>query len=347
MGFFDKLFAKWKKRDVVKQIQEKNEMNRVFDKQQESYDSGLRQSADLFSNALQALSMRYVKLDEEYFENLLEVLISLDIGYASSEKILDAIREEIKYQKINDPKLVNQIIVDKLFVYYIQDSILDTSLNFKSERTNVFLMVGVNGVGKTTTIAKIASRYKKLGKKVLLVAGDTFRAGAVEQLKVWASRTECDIVVPENEKEDSATVIYRGVKQAVEQKYDLVICDTSGRLQNKINLMNELKKISNVITKFVPDAPHETLLVIDATTGQSGLSQSRAFHELTPISGIVLTKLDSSSHGGVILAIKDQFNIPVKLIGLGEKLDDLSDFDLEKYIIGLTQNLGLENETNN
>ena len=180
--------------------------------------------------------------------------------------------------------------------------------------------------------------------KILFVAGDTFRAGAVEQLKVWAEKTNCDILVPDNPKQDSATVIYRGIKKGVEEKYDLIICDTSGRLQNKINLMNELKKISNVITKFIPDAPHETLLVLDATTGQSGLNQAKAFHELISISGIVLTKLDSSSKGGVILAIKDLFNVPVKLIGIGEKIDDLTNFDLEKYILGITSNLGIVND---
>lgn len=346
MGFFEKLFSKIskKKNTIVQQIQEKNKENSLFVNDQKKYDKGLKKTALSFANALNILSKRYVKLNENYFENLFEFFITLDIGYASSEKIVDAIKEEVKYQKITDPKLMHQIIIDKLFVYYIQDSFFDISLNFQNNRTNVFLIMGVNGVGKTTTIAKIANWYKKLNYKILLVAGDTFRAGAIEQLKIWADRIGCDIVIPENEKQDAATVIYRGVKKAFDEKYDLVICDTSGRLQNKINLMNELKKISNVITKFIPDAPHESLLVLDSTTGQSGLNQSKAFHEVTKISGIVLTKLDSSSHGGVILAIKDVFNIPVKLIGLGEGLDDLSEFNLEKYILGLTANLGLENE---
>ncbi|WP_027123921.1 signal recognition particle-docking protein FtsY [Mycoplasmoides pirum] len=344
MKFFDKLFSKYrKKNNVVEQIKEKNEANRIFNTDQSKYDSGLKNSAFSFATAINSLSKKYVKLNDEYFDNLFEIFISMDIGSSSSQKIIDAIKEEIQFQKITDPNLIKEIIIDKLFVYYIQDSKLDTSLNFKEGRSNIFLMVGVNGVGKTTSIGKIAARYKKLNYKILLVAGDTFRAGAIEQLKVWADRIGCDIVVPENEKQDSATVIYQGVKKGVEEKYDLVICDTSGRLQNKINLMNELKKISNVITKFVPNAPHETLLVLDATTGQSGLNQSKAFHELISISGIILTKVDGSSKGGVILAIKDLFNIPVKLIGLGEQLDDLANFDLEKYILGITSNLGLEN----
>lgn len=345
MKFFDKLFDKLRNRsNVAKQIKDQNEANRIFNNDQKKYDSGLKQSSFSFATALNTLSKKYVKVNDEYFDNLIDVFVAMDIGYASSKKIVDAIKEEVQYQKINDPNLIKEIIIDKLFVYYIQDSNLNTELNFQPGRPNVFLMMGVNGVGKTTTIAKIAARYKQMNYKILFVAGDTFRAGAVEQLKIWAEKTNCDILVPDNPKQDSATVIYRGIKKGVEEKYDLIICDTSGRLQNKINLMNELKKISNVITKFIPDAPHETLLVLDATTGQSGLNQAKAFHELISISGIVLTKLDSSSKGGVILAIKDLFNVPVKLIGIGEKIDDLTNFDLEKYILGITSNLGIVND---
>ncbi|WP_027120118.1 signal recognition particle-docking protein FtsY [[Mycoplasma] testudinis] len=343
MGFFSNLFGKLKKKkDLIDQIHEKTEANRVFVQDQKKYDAGLRLSANNFSNALNNLSKQYVQLDETFFENLFELLVSLDIGYASCEKILEAIKDEVRYQNVNDPKLLKEIIVDKLFVYYIQDTEFDTSLNYVDGRTNVFLMIGVNGVGKTTSIAKIANRFKKLNKKILFVAGDTFRAGAVEQLKIWAERTGCDIVTATNDKQDAPAVIYQGVKKGVEEKYDLVICDTSGRLQNKINLMNELKKIRDVIAKFVVDAPHETLLVLDATTGQSGLNQAKAFNELTKVSGIILTKTDSSSKGGIILGIKDSFKIPVKLIGLGEQLDDLADFDLEKYILGMTAGLGLD-----
>lgn len=345
MGFFSNLFSKLKaKKDLAEKIHEKNELNRVFNQNQDQYDKGLRLSANSFSDALNNLSKRYVSLNDEYFNDLFELFISLDIGYSSSEKIINAIKDEVRYQNINNTNLIKQIIIDKLFVYYIQDTSFNINLNYAENRTNVFLMIGVNGVGKTTTIAKIANKFKLLNKKVLFVAGDTFRAGAVEQLKIWAERTNSDIVFATNDKQDSPSIIYQGVKKGVEEKYDLVICDTSGRLQNKINLMNELKKIRDVIAKFIPDAPHETLLVLDATTGQSGLNQAKAFHELTPVSGIVLTKMDGSSHGGIILAIKDLFNIPVKLIGLGEQLNDLSEFDLEKYIIGMTAGLNLEDE---
>lgn len=345
MGFFSNLFSKLKaKKDLAEKIHEKNELNRVFNQNQDQYDKGLRLSASSFSDALNNLSKRYVNLNDEYFNELFELFISLDIGYSSSEKIINAIKDEVRYQNINDINLIKQIIIDKLFVYYIQDTSFNVNLNYVENRTNVFLMIGVNGVGKTTTIAKIANKFKLLNKKVLFVAGDTFRAGAVEQLKIWAERTDSDIVFASNAKQDSPSIIYQGIKKGVEEKYDLVICDTSGRLQNKINLMNELKKIRDVIAKFIPDAPHETLLVLDATTGQSGLNQAKAFHELTPVSGIVLTKMDGSARGGIILAIKDLFNIPVKLIGLGEQLNDLTEFDLEKYIIGMTAGLNLENE---
>lgn len=345
MGFFSNLFSKLKaKKDLAEKIHEKNELNRVFNQNQDQYDKGLRLSANSFSDALNNLSKRYVSLNDEYFNELFELFISLDIGYSSSEKIINAIKDEVRYQNINDINLIKQIIIDKLFVYYIQDTSFNVNLNYAENRTNVFLMIGVNGVGKTTTIAKIANKFKLLNKKVLFVAGDTFRAGAVEQLKIWAERTNSDIVFASNAKQDSPSIIYQGIKKGVEEKYDLVICDTSGRLQNKINLMNELKKIRDVIAKFIPDAPHETLLVLDATTGQSGLNQAKAFHELTPVSGIVLTKMDGSARGGIILAIKDLFNIPVKLIGLGEQLNDLTEFDLEKYIIGMTAGLNLENE---
>lgn len=345
MGFFSNLFSKLKaKKDLAEKIHEKNELNRVFNQSQDQYDKGLRLSANSFSDALNNLSKRYVSLNDEYFNELFELFISLDIGYSSSEKIINAIKDEVRYQNINDINLIKQIIIDKLFVYYIQDTSFNINLNYSENRTNVFLMIGVNGVGKTTTIAKIANKFKLLNKKVLFVAGDTFRAGAVEQLKIWAERTNSDIVFASNAKQDSPSIIYQGIKKGVEEKYDLVICDTSGRLQNKINLMNELKKIRDVIAKFIPDAPHETLLVLDATTGQSGLNQAKAFHELTPVSGIVLTKMDGSARGGIILAIKDLFNIPVKLIGLGEQLNDLTEFDLEKYIIGMTAGLNLENE---
>ena len=246
------------------------------------------------------------------------------------------------YQKVNDPELIKSIIIDKIFIYYIQDTEINTEINLKQNQTNVVLVVGVNGVGKTTSIAKITKKFINENKKVLLVAGDTFRAGAVEQLKVWAQRLNVDIELPIKEGQDPASVIYSGVKKGYEEEYDLVICDTSGRLQNKINLMNELKKIHDVIHKFDQNAPHETLLVLDATQGQSGINQAKALMKLQKISGIVLTKMDSTSRGGIVLAIKDAFNIPVKLIGLGEKLDDLSVFDLEMYVDSMVLGMKLD-----
>ncbi|EGZ30839.1 signal recognition particle-docking protein FtsY [Malacoplasma iowae 695] len=254
-------------------------------------------------------------------------------------KIVDAIRDEINFQNVKDPKLIKEIIVDKIFTYYIQDTNVNTFLNVKNDRTNVILVTGVNGVGKTTSIAKIANKFKKEKKKILLVAGDTFRAGAVEQLNVWSQKIGTDIVLPDKPNQDPASVIYMGLKKGYEEKYDLIICDTSGRLQNKVNLMNELKKIHQVIHKFDNSAPHEVLLVLDATTGQSGIIQAKAFKEITDVTGIILAKMDSTSKGGIILSIKDNFDIPVKYIGLGEKLEDLSPFDLEKFIIGITKEL--------
>ncbi|QZX49280.1 signal recognition particle-docking protein FtsY [Mycoplasma sp. E35C] len=347
MSFIKKLFSKFKKKpDVVEEISKKNQEHSLFESNQEKFDDGLKKSSNSFSDIINQLSTKYVTLNDEFYDDLFDSFIQLDIGYTATKKIVDAIMEEIKYQKVIDPTLIKQIIVDKLFIYYIQDSEVNIDLNYQQGRQNVFLVVGVNGVGKTTSIAKLANYYKKLDKKVLLVAADTFRAGAVEQLNIWAQRLNVDIYKDETKK-DPAAVIYEGLNFAKQKDYDLVICDTSGRLQNKVNLMNELKKINGVIEKFIERKVDESLLVLDATTGQSGLMQAKVFHEVSSISGIILTKMDSSSKGGIILGIKDLFNIPVKLIGLGEKLDDLVSFDLQKYLISLTANLKLDYEQTN
>ncbi len=344
MAFFKSLIDKiHRKKDTAKAVKDKNIENRIIkvENKQKAFDKGLHKSSTNLSHAINNLAHDFKEIDETLFENLEEMLISYDVGYTATTKIIDAIRAEIKFQKVKDVKLIKAIIVDKIFIYYIQDTNINTDIDLENGRTNVVLVVGVNGVGKTTSIAKITKKFVDDNKSVLLVAGDTFRAGAVEQLKVWAERLKVDIILPDKPGQEPASVIYKGVQKAYKDKYDLVICDTSGRLQNKVNLMNELKKIHDIIHKFDKTAPHETLLVLDATTGQSGLNQAKAFKEATNVTGIVLAKMDSTSKGGIVLAIKDFFDIPVKFIGLGEQLDDLEPFDLEQFVIGITKDLEL------
>ena len=247
-------------------------------------------------------------------------------------------RDDAKKEKIEDPELLKELIVDELFIIYVNDEILVNKINYNENGPTVLLFVGVNGVGKTTTIAKIAKREKDSGKKVLLVAGDTFRAGAIEQLMEWGNRLNIDVIYGD-EGCDPSSIVYKGVLKAKDENYDIVLIDTAGRLQNKVNLMKELEKINKVIGNFIEDAPHETLLVLDASTGQNGISQAKAFKEITNITGIVLTKLDGTAKGGIVLAIKEEVNIPVKYIGLGEKAEDLEVFDIEKYIYGLFKDL--------
>ena len=261
-----------------------------------------------------------------------------DSEVESYSKGLEKTRNEF-VSKLNvlDTKYLNEVIVDELFIIYVNGENITDKINIAKEGPTVILMVGVNGVGKTTTIGKLAYKYHNEGKKVMLIAADTFRAGAVEQLKVWADRT--DAVFYGKENTDPAGVIYDGLVKALEEKADIVLIDTAGRLQNKVNLMKELEKMNKVITKFIPDAPHETLLVIDATTGQNGIMQAKAFKEITNITGIVLTKLDGTAKGGIVLAIKEEVNIPVKFIGLGERMEDLKPFDIEAYIYGLFKDM--------
>lgn len=341
MGFFKKLVDKFRKKPsqdkTVEQISQKNEENRVFkiEDNQEKFDSGLRKSSNGLNEAIANLITEYKVIDEELYDSLEELLITYDVGYVATMKIVDAVKDEVNYRNVNNPELIKQILIDKMFTYYIQDTDVSTNINLYNDRTNVVLVVGVNGVGKTTSIAKITKYFVDQNKKVLLVAGDTFRAGAVEQLKVWAECLHVDIITPDKEGQETASVIYKGVQKGYAEKYDLVICDTSGRLQNKTNLMNELKKVYDVIHKFDETAPHETLLVLDATTGQSGLAQAKAFNEVAKLTGIILAKMDSTSKGGIVLAIKDAFNVPVKFIGLGESLDDLKPFDLEQFVDGM------------
>ena len=327
MGIFDKL----------KQIVSNKSKEEIKDSEVESYSKGLEKTRNEFVSKLNVLGIKYTKIDDAYFEELEQILIMADIGVNTVENFLDRLKLRVKKENITDTKYLNEVIVDELFIIYVNGENITDKINIAKEGPTVILMVGVNGVGKTTTIGKLAYKYHNEGKKVMLIAADTFRAGAVEQLKVWADRT--DAVFYGKENTDPAGVIYDGLVKALEEKADIVLIDTAGRLQNKVNLMKELEKMNKVITKFIPDAPHETLLVIDATTGQNGIMQAKAFKEITNITGIVLTKLDGTAKGGIVLAIKEEVNIPVKFIGLGERMEDLKPFDIEAYIYGLFKDM--------
>lgn len=307
-------------------------------KQNEKYVAGLDKSNTTLSDRINELAARFREINDEYFEELENILIMADVGVSMVIKIVDEIKTEVRLQNITDPRLINDIIVDKMFVIYANESVMSTKINYASEGLTVILMVGVNGAGKTTTIGKLAHRISQEGKKVIVAAGDTFRAGAIDQLDVWAKRVGVDIVKGK-EGGDPSAVVFDALKQAQESQADVLICDTAGRLQNKVNLMNELEKMNRIIKRVVPDGPQETLLVVDATTGQNGISQAVEFSKITDITGIVLTKMDGTAKGGIVLSIKDQLNIPVKFVGLGEQVDDLQEFDLEQYIYGLCKNL--------
>lgn len=312
----------------------KNKFSKKEEKN-EKYVAGLDKSRKNFSSKLKLLTKKYSKANEAYFEDLEQILIEADVGVNLALDIVEVTKEETNEKKITDINQINELLVDKMFISYAQqgDNIVN-EIQFKEDGPTVLLVVGVNGVGKTTTIAKLAYRYINQGKKVLLVAGDTFRAGATEQLTVWAKRLGCEIVVG-RENQDPSSVCYDGMRKAKEEKYDLVICDTAGRLQNKLNLMQELSKMKRVIAKEIPDAPHDIFLIIDATTGQNGVVQAKAFKECTSLTGVVITKMDGTSKGGIILAIRDELGIPVRFIGLGEKMDDLQEFDLDQYLYSL------------
>ena len=322
MGLFDKL-----KNIVIKKedIEEKEDLK--------DYEKGLEKTRDEFVSKLSLLGIKYNKVNEEYFEELEQILIMADIGVNTVFDFLDRLKERVKKENITDTKYLNEVIVDELFIIYVNNESLSDKINFAKEGPTVILMVGVNGVGKTTSIAKLAYKYKNEGKKVMMIAGDTFRAGAVEQLKDWSEKT--GTLFFGSESKDPAGVIFDGLEKAKEENVDIVLVDTAGRLQNKVNLMQELEKINRIIDRQIPGAPHEVLLVIDATTGQNGILQAKSFGEITNITGIVLTKLDGTAKGGIVLAIKEAVGIPVKFIGLGEKMEDLKPFDIEAYIYGL------------
>lgn len=300
----------------------------------DSYSEGMSKTRQNFSNRLNSLSKKYKKVNQEYFEDLEEILIESDVGVNLSLKIIDEVLQESKEKRITDAEEINEILIDHMFKGYMEKGETLTDIRFADNGPTVLLVVGVNGVGKTTTIAKLAYRYKNIGKSVLLVAADTFRAGACEQLQIWGQRLNIDVVTgPYNS--DPSSVAYDGLTKAKKEDIDLVIIDVSGRLHNKQNLMDELSKLKRVVSKVIPEAPHESFLIIDATTGQNGVVQAKAFAEVTNLTGVVITKMDGTSKGGIILAIREELGVPVRFIGLGEKMTDLKEFDLENYIYGL------------
>ncbi len=302
------------------------------------YEKGLTKSREGFVSKLANLTNKYRTINDDYFDELEEILIMADIGVNTVMEFIDRLKDRAAKEKISDPELLKEIIVDELFIIYVGDEVLSSKIEYRENGPTVILFVGVNGVGKTTTIGKLAWRMKQEGKKVLLVAGDTFRAGAILQLQEWSEKAGVDFYGTE-QGSDPASVVYDGCTKAVEETYDVVLVDTAGRLQNKVNLMKELEKINKVIQGIVEGGPAETLLVIDATTGQNGISQAKSFKEITDITGIVLTKLDGTAKGGIVLAIKEQVGLPVKFICLGEGKEDLQVFDIEKYIYGLFKDM--------
>ncbi|MGL4382724.1 MAG: signal recognition particle-docking protein FtsY, partial [Bacilli bacterium] len=299
-------------------------------KTNEKYLAGLDKSRNSFTNQINELSARYRKIDDQYFEDLEDALIMADVGVNMVMNIVEEIKKEVRLQNISDPKLINDLIVDKMFVIYANEGYMSTKLNVYNEGLNVILMVGVNGVGKTTTISKLTKTLQDQGKKVMLVAGDTFRAGAINQLEEWANRLNVPIY-KKSPNSDPSAVIFDAIKEAKLQEIDVLICDTAGRLQNKVNLMNELDKIKRVIENEVALGVSETLLVIDATTGQNGVNQALIFKEVCNVTGIILSKMDGSAKGGIVLAIKEQLDIPVKYLTIGEQIEDIEEFDLEEY----------------
>ncbi|KKK39717.1 cell division protein FtsY [Mesobacillus campisalis] len=328
MSFFKKL-----KEKITKQTETVSE----------KFKDGLTKTRDNFSGKVNDLVARYRKVDEEFFEELEEILIGADVGFETVMELIDELKKEVKRRNIQDPREVQAVISEKLVDIYEGAGDEKSTLDLENEGLTVILFVGVNGVGKTTTIGKLAHKFKQEGKSVLLAAGDTFRAGAIDQLEVWGDRVGVD-VIKQAEGSDPAAVMYDAVRAAKSRGVDILLCDTAGRLQNKVNLMKELEKVKRVIEREVPGAPHEVLLVLDATTGQNALIQAKTFKEATNVSGIVLTKLDGTAKGGIVLAIRNELNIPVKFVGLGEKMDDLQEFDAEKYVYGLFADLVEEAE---
>ena len=316
----------------------KDKLSKQTDSVTEKFKDGLSKTRDNFSGRVNELVSRYRKVDEDFFEELEEILIQADVGFDTVMTLIDELKMEVKRKNIQDPSEVQSAISEKLVAIYESGDQASSELNLQENELTVILFVGVNGVGKTTTIGKLAYQFKSEGKKVVMAAGDTFRAGAIEQLEVWGERVGVDVIKQESGS-DPAAVMFDAIKAAQSRKADILLCDTAGRLQNKVNLMKELEKVKRVIEREIPGAPHEVLLVLDATTGQNAMLQAKTFKEATNVSGIVLTKLDGTAKGGIVLAIRNELQIPVKFVGLGEKMDDLQAFDAEKYVYGLFADL--------
>lgn len=323
MSFFDKFKKRFSQEEEAEEVSEK-------------YKEGMKKTRGAFSGKINDLLARYRKVDEDFFEELEEVLISADVGVTTVMDLIEELEMEVKRQNIKDTKEMKGVISEKLVeIYYGNDDADEIeSLNLQENEMTVILVVGVNGVGKTTSIGKLAHKLKAEGKKVVLAAGDTFRAGAIEQLEEWGTRADVE-VIKQSAGSDPAAVIYDGIRAAKSREADVLICDTAGRLQNKVNLMSELEKINRVIEREIPGAPHEVLLVLDATTGQNALTQAKTFSQATKVSGMVLTKLDGTAKGGIVLAIRKELDIPVKFVGLGEQVGDLQPFNAAAFVYGL------------
>ena len=340
MGLFSNLKNLFKKdKEEIEKLNEEEKI-KLEEKKEEVkvYEKGLSKSRESFVSKLANLTNKYKKITDDYFDELEEILIMADIGVNTVMNFMDRVRDRVRHEKIEDTEFLKEVIVDELFIIYVDNNILSSKINYNNEGMTVILFVGVNGTGKTTTIGKLAHKLRGEGKSVMMIAADTFRAGAINQLAEWSKRADTEFY-SKDEGSDPASVVYEGLEKAKEKNIDVVLIDTAGRLQNKVNLMHELEKINKVIGNLVPGAPHETLLVLDATTGQNGISQAKHFKEITNITGIVLSKMDGTAKGGIVLAIKEDINIPVKYIGLGEGLDDLRPFDIENYIYGLFKDM--------
>ena len=323
--------------EEVEEDQVIEEIPQIQETVQEKYDRSLKKTRTGFGARLNAFFANFRSVDEEFFEELEELLIMSDVGVQVASNLTEELRYEAKLENAKKPEALRRVIIEKLVELYEKDGQYNESINFQDGLT-VMLFVGVNGVGKTTSIGKLAHRYKQAGKKVMLVAADTFRAGAVAQLAEWGRRVDVPVVTGP-EKADPASVVFDGMERAVAEGIDILMIDTAGRLQNKENLMAELEKIGRIIKRVVPEAPHETFLALDASTGQNALVQAKEFSKITPLTGIILTKIDGTARGGVVLAIREELNIPVKLIGFGEKIDDIGEFNSENFMKGLLEGL--------
>ncbi|MDK7335612.1 signal recognition particle-docking protein FtsY [Limosilactobacillus fermentum] len=318
---------------------QKEDHDQAEDETEKKYDQGLEKSRNGFGARLNRFLANFRHVDEDFFDDLEDMLIESDVGYEMAMKLSDSLREEVRLQNAKNKQEVSNVIIEKMVDLYDEAGAGEqTTLTMADQGPTVIMFVGVNGAGKTTTIGKMAARFKGQGKRVLLAAADTFRAGATEQLEVWAQRDGVDIVTgPENS--DPAAVVFDAVTKAKKDNYDVLFVDTAGRLQNKVNLMNELAKMKRILTREIPDAPHEVLLVLDATTGQNALTQAKLFKETTDVTGIVLTKLDGTARGGIVLAIRNELHLPVKFVGLGEKVSDLEEFNAQDFVYGLFKGL--------